>query len=138
MTFSSQYEQREVTISSISKSMASFSPSATSFLKNILILRWDQQNYHTVDYHPGILRLASTIHLLIFLWTSQGFISPSRIFDEFSLKSVYPNMIGENFQIDVLHITGVCILESKTCIYSLLLMSPKQGSYHHTQREGSY
>ena len=34
-------------------------------------------------------------------------------------------MVGENFQIDVVHITGVCIRDLKNWIDSLLLMPPQ-------------
>ena len=35
-------------------------------------------NKHTVDYHPSPLRLTSTIHPLIILWTREGFTDPSK------------------------------------------------------------
>ena len=94
--------------------MATFSPSAPSFLKKILTLRRDQQNYHTADYHPPwFLKINIKYTFSHISMDVLGFISPSRIFTEFSLKTVYPNMIGENFQIDVVHITGICIRDSK-------------------------
>ena len=35
---------------------------------------------HTPDYQPSPSQLISTIHPLIFLWTSKGFVSPESFF----------------------------------------------------------
>ena len=56
---------------------------------------------HTVDNHSSPLGLTSGIDSLKFLWTPEGYISSSRIFVEFSLKSVYLIMLRKNFQIHV-------------------------------------
>ena len=60
---------------------------------------------HTVDNHPSPLELTSRIHPLKFLWTPEGFVSPSRIHIEFSLKSVYLTILRKKFQIHVIRST---------------------------------
>ena len=73
-------------------------------------------------------------------------LSLSRIFVEFSLKPVYPTLVGETCQINV-SITRKCICESKTqSLHSIHVPSQNSlpGSYHHplpppsTQREISF
>ena len=69
-------------------------------------------NEHFVDYQPNPSELTSSIHPLIFLWTPKEFISPER-FLNFFLKSVYPTMVAEMFQIYDVEITATYIYESK-------------------------
>ena len=67
---------------------------------------------HTVNYHPSPPELTSIIHLVIFLWTPKGFISPE-YFLNFFLKPVYPTMVAEKFQIYGVKITNKYICESE-------------------------
>ena len=55
-------------------------------------------NEHTVDNYPSPLGLTSRIRSLIFWCTSEGFISPTKTFVEFSLKFVYPAMVEKTFK----------------------------------------
>ena len=91
----------------------------------------------SLDYHPRSSKLASRIHLFIFTWTPQGFISVClsvclpvsfcssvclslclclslALFVQnpcwiFSLKLLYATMCGKNFQIYGVHIPRKCI-----------------------------
>ena len=69
-------------------------------------------NEHFVDYQPNRPELTSSIQPLIFLWTPKEFISPEH-FLNFFLKSVYPTMVAEMFQIYGVEITATYIYESK-------------------------
>ena len=62
-------------------------------------------NEHTVVYHFSPSKLTSKIHLLIFLWTPKGFISPEYLLN-FFLKPVYPTIVAETFQICSVKLTG--------------------------------
>ena len=59
---------------------------------------------NSLDYHPCPSRLASRIHPFIFLLTSLGFSSLSRMLVKFSLKLLYSTICGTNFQIYRVHI----------------------------------
>ena len=47
-------------------------------------------NWHTVNYHPSPSTLTSRVHLLIFLWTPKGFISPEYFLNFFSNVYIAP------------------------------------------------
>ena len=94
---------------------------------------------HTVDYHPTPSELILRIHLIIFLWTPKGFISPE-YFLSFSSNLYIPPMLRKG--IYGIKITGNNICESKNWICSFWLMlsnkTPPRGSYYPPQAEGNY
>ena len=99
----------------ISKSM---SYHVTSFSKNVLILRscltkWLRNMCRFPNWSFRInLKNRSSSHISIDKLAFSFF----RIYVDFSLKPVYPTMVGDKFQIDGVQITGKCICESKNRI----------------------
>ena len=60
-------------------------------------------NKHTVDYHPSPSEFTSRIHLLIFLWTPKGFISPEHCWNFFSNLYI-PSWLQKIFKFMVLRL----------------------------------
>ena len=75
------------------------------------LFQGQQNDKHTVDYHPSPSQLTSRIYPLIFLWTPKWFISPE-YFLIFFCKHVYYTMIADKFQIYGVKVTGKYICES--------------------------
>ena len=53
-----------------------------------------------------------------FLWMPKGFISPARVFLEFSPKPVYSTMVAEKFQIYSVKITGNTLVSQKLNLFN--------------------
>ena len=87
----------------------------SSFSKNVLILRscltkWLRNICRFPNWSFRInLKNISSSHISIDKLAFSFF----KIFVDFSLKPVYPTMVGDKFQIDGVQITGKCICESK-------------------------
>ena len=78
-------------------------------------------NKHTVDYQPSPSQLISEIHILIFLWTPKGFISPKSLLNFFA-KSVYSAKVVEKFQSYSVKITANTFASQKNRICSFLIL----------------
>ena len=70
-------------------------------------------NEHTVDYHPSPSELTSNIHLVIFLWTPEGFkLSPEYFWIVFSNLYIAP-WLQKSFKFMMLRLLGKAFVSQK-------------------------
>ena len=97
-------------------------------------------NKHTVDYHPSLSELTSSIHPLIFLWTSKGFFFPEYFLKLFSNLYI-PPWLRKNFKFMVVRLLENTFLSQKTesvHFHSCPQVKLLPGCYHHHSKQKEF
>ena len=89
-------------------------------------------NKHTVDYQPSPSQLISRTHLLVLLWTPEGFISPES-FLSFFLSLYIPPWLRKSFKFIVLR-----LLQIHFWVKKATTRPPPLACFHHySQADGN-